>query len=321
MQCAVQLAAPLGIVLNDQALAQYNHVWRFLLAVKRAKFVLEQGPHTNSAKASDGEGRSAGGAAYDSYFISNELRGAGGGGGQAFSDNFEFEDSRSSVAEGKGQPPLDKAAEAAAANARRHRYYDGDPLDEAHPVLLAAASRQLHHFKIVQAEMLHFVNNLHNYIMTRVLHSLWLELERDMERAAAGAESGGAGSKHGAQGQQTSAGLDDVIRLHRDYLSSICGHCLLNPGAAPARRAVMTCLSLVCRFQRRYDTYVRLGGEVQGQGGNTKQRLLTEMAQQEAEFRKQVKLLLRMVASITSKGMYPHLEDLLLRLNFSGYYY
>ena len=250
------LAAPLGIVLNSDAMDQYNLVWRFLLQIKRAKYILEVGPH-NGRQSSGG---------------------------------------RNSIGSGRRMQYRDDVMN----DAMEHDEEDDEE------VVLSAASRQLHHFKIVQAEMLHFVTNLHNYVMTRVLHSMWLDLESDLEAADA-----------------AGLGLDDIIKLHHRYLNSICGHCLLNSGAVPARRAVMSCLSLILRFQKRYNAYVRRGAAPHAlgtSGADSTQRLLADMASAETEFRKQVRLLLRMVASITNKGMYPHLEDLMLRLNFNHFY-
>ena len=39
----------------------------------------------------------------------------------------------------------------------------------------ASACTGAHEFQLFQAELRHFVNNLHLYVMTRVLHSTWTE--------------------------------------------------------------------------------------------------------------------------------------------------
>uniref|UniRef100_A0A8C9B847 Gamma-tubulin complex component n=1 Tax=Phocoena sinus TaxID=42100 RepID=A0A8C9B847_PHOSS len=66
--------------------------------------------------------------------------------------------------------------------------------------------QQIHRMFLLRVKLMHFVNSLHNYIMTRILHSTGLEFQHQVEEAK---------------------DLDQLIKIHYRYLSTIHDRCLL----------------------------------------------------------------------------------------------
>ncbi|ETE70075.1 Gamma-tubulin complex component 5, partial [Ophiophagus hannah] len=66
--------------------------------------------------------------------------------------------------------------------------------------------QQTHRMFLLRMKLMHFVNSLHNYIMTRILHSTGLEFQHQVEEAK---------------------DLDQLIKIHYRYLSTIHDRCLL----------------------------------------------------------------------------------------------
>ncbi|CAI8022859.1 Gamma-tubulin complex component 5 (Fragment) [Geodia barretti] len=65
----------------------------------------------------------------------------------------------------------------------------------------------LHRLLLLRAKLLHFVNSIYHYLMTRILHSVGLKFQGQVNEAA---------------------DLDTVLTLHSDYVSTIFDRCLLN---------------------------------------------------------------------------------------------
>nr|XP_040131340.1 gamma-tubulin complex component 5 [Ictidomys tridecemlineatus] len=70
----------------------------------------------------------------------------------------------------------------------------------------APVGQQIHRMFLLRVKLMHFVNSLHNYIMTRILHSTGLEFQHQVEEAK---------------------DLDQLIKIHYRYLSTIHDRCLL----------------------------------------------------------------------------------------------
>jgi gamma-tubulin complex component 5 len=66
--------------------------------------------------------------------------------------------------------------------------------------------QQIHCMFLLRVKLMHFVNSLHNYIMTRILHSTGLDFQHQVEEAK---------------------DLDQLIKIHYRYLSTIHDRCLL----------------------------------------------------------------------------------------------
>uniref|UniRef100_A0A672QNG9 Gamma-tubulin complex component n=1 Tax=Sinocyclocheilus grahami TaxID=75366 RepID=A0A672QNG9_SINGR len=68
-------------------------------------------------------------------------------------------------------------------------------------------NQQIHRMFLLRVKLMHFVNSLHNYIMTRILHSTGLEFQHQVQEAK---------------------DLDQLIKIHYRYLSTIHDRCLLS---------------------------------------------------------------------------------------------
>merc|ERR1712110_393888 len=83
--------------------------------------------------------------------------------------------------------------------------------------------QRLHRLHLLKFKLLYFVNGLHNYMMTRILHSSGLEFSEQLDAAT---------------------DLEQVISIHRSYVNLIHDRCLLHPRLATLKKAVCQVLSL-----------------------------------------------------------------------------
>uniref|UniRef100_A0A8C2N7H0 Gamma-tubulin complex component n=1 Tax=Capra hircus TaxID=9925 RepID=A0A8C2N7H0_CAPHI len=86
---------------------------------------------------------------------------------------------------------------------------------------------QVHRMFLLRVKLMHFVNSLHNYIMTRILHSTGLEFQHQVEEAK---------------------DLDQLIKIHYRYLSTIHDRCLLREKVSFVKEAIMKVLNLALMF-------------------------------------------------------------------------
>ncbi|KAJ8299061.1 hypothetical protein KUTeg_023121 [Tegillarca granosa] len=93
-------------------------------------------------------------------------------------------------------------------------------------------SGRVHRMHILKMRLTFFVNSLHNYIMTRILHSTGLEFKQEMDKAT---------------------DLDQIIDIHGKYVSKIHERCLLHKKVKFLKEAVMKVLNLILIFQKRWD--------------------------------------------------------------------
>ncbi|KAJ4844658.1 hypothetical protein Tsubulata_024215 [Turnera subulata] len=149
---------------------------------------------------------------------------------------------------------------------------------------------------LVEQKLLHFVDAFHQYVMDRVYHSAWHELCEGM--AAAGS-------------------LDEVIEVHNAYLLSIQRQCFVVPdklGALIATR-INSVLGLAVDF---YSTQQTLNS-----GGATsamKARCEMEVDRIEKQFDYCIGFLLRVLSLKLNVGHFPHLADLVTRINYNYFY-
>ncbi|MEJ1270753.1 tubulin gamma complex associated protein 5 [Cricetulus griseus] len=87
--------------------------------------------------------------------------------------------------------------------------------------------QQIHRMFLLRVKLMHFVNSLHNYIMTRILHSTGLEFQHQVEEAK---------------------DLDQLIKIHYRYLSTIHDRCLLREKVSFVKEAIMKVLNLALMF-------------------------------------------------------------------------
>uniref|UniRef100_A0A8C4SPI6 Gamma-tubulin complex component n=1 Tax=Erpetoichthys calabaricus TaxID=27687 RepID=A0A8C4SPI6_ERPCA len=140
--------------------------------------------------------------------------------------------------------------------------------------------QQIHRMFLLRVKLMHFVNSLHNYIMTRILHSTGLEFQHQVEEAK---------------------DLDQLIKIHYRYLSTIHDRCLLREKVSFVKDAIMKVLNLVLMFSSRW----------QAGFGAWKIESIDKM---ESDFKNCHMFLVTILNKAVCRGSFPHLESLALSL-------
>ncbi|XP_014877297.1 gamma-tubulin complex component 5 [Poecilia latipinna] len=155
---------------------------------------------------------------------------------------------------------------------------EGSPAEEAK--LKEPISQQLHRMCLLRVKLMHFVNSLHNYIMTRILHSTGLEFQHQVQEAK---------------------DLDQLIKIHYRYLATIHDRCLLREKVSFVKEAIMKVLNLVLIFSDRW----------QAGFGAWKIESIDKM---ESDFKNCHMFLVTILNKAVCRGSFPHLESLALSL-------
>ncbi|KAM3843103.1 gamma-tubulin complex component 5 [Diretmus argenteus] len=141
-------------------------------------------------------------------------------------------------------------------------------------------NQQIHRMCLLRVKLMHFVNSLHNYIMTRILHSTGLEFQHQVQEAK---------------------DLDQLIKIHYRYLSTIHDRCLLREKVSFVKEAIMKVLNLVLIFSDRW----------QAGFGAWKIESIDKM---ESDFKNCHMFLVTILNKAVCRGSFPHLESLALSL-------
>ncbi|RYR04975.1 hypothetical protein Ahy_B06g084789 isoform C [Arachis hypogaea] len=152
-----------------------------------------------------------------------------------------------------------------------------------------------HHW-IVEQKLLHFVDAFHQYVMDRVYHSAWREL---------------------CEGMKAAKSLDEVIEVHEAYMLSIQRQCFVVPdklGALIASR-INSILGLALDFYTIQQT-LSSGGAVSAINA----RCEMEVDRIEKQFDDCIAFLLRVLSFKLNVGHFPHLADLVTRINYNYFY-
>ncbi|KAL8172082.1 LOW QUALITY PROTEIN: hypothetical protein V2J09_023886 [Rumex salicifolius] len=157
------------------------------------------------------------------------------------------------------------------------------------------ASKSKRHW-LVEQKLLHFIDAFHQYVMDRVYHSAWLEL---------------------CDGMAAAHSLDEVIEVHDAYLLSIQRQCFVVPDKLWALIAsrINTILGLALDFYNVQQT-LSSGGAV----STIKARCEMEVDRIEKQFDDCIAFLLRVLSFKLNVGHFPHLADLVTRINYNYYY-
>ncbi|KAJ0941721.1 putative gamma-tubulin complex component protein [Helianthus annuus] len=147
------------------------------------------------------------------------------------------------------------------------------------------------HRWLVEQKLLHFVDAFHQYVMDRVYHSAWSELCEGM--AAAGS-------------------LDEVIQVHEAYLLSIQRQCFV--WALIASR-INSILGLALDL---YSVQQTLSSS--GTVAAIKARCHKEVDRIDKQFDDCMAFLLRVLSFKLNVGQFPHLADLVTRINYNNFY-
>ncbi|XP_030647511.1 gamma-tubulin complex component 5 [Chanos chanos] len=140
--------------------------------------------------------------------------------------------------------------------------------------------QQIHRMFLLRVKLMHFVNSLHNYIMTRILHSTGLEFQHQVQEAK---------------------DLDQLIKIHYRYLSTIHDRCLLREKVSFVKEAIMKVLNLVLIFSDRWQAGI----------GAWKIESIDKM---ESDFKNCHMFLVTILNKAVCRGSFPHLESLALSL-------
>eukprot|EP00742_Colponemidia_sp_Colp-10_P010263 GILJ01011264.1.p1 GENE.GILJ01011264.1~~GILJ01011264.1.p1 ORF type:complete len:867 (-),score=164.52 GILJ01011264.1:142-2421(-) len=93
----------------------------------------------------------------------------------------------------------------------------------------------LHLCHLLRHEMLHFVSNLHNYLMLEVLETSWQDLQENLRQ---------------------SSNLDELIAAHAAYLQTIVDKAVLNESTATIRMHLSKLFDLILRFSTTQDLFI-----------------------------------------------------------------
>ncbi|WVZ91111.1 hypothetical protein U9M48_037325 [Paspalum notatum var. saurae] len=172
-------------------------------------------------------------------------------------------------------------------------------LDETRKWMWKARGGTAHNFKqhlIVAQKLLHFVDAFHQYVMDRVYHSAWTEL---------------------CDGIALATTLDEVMEVHEAYLSSIQRQCFVASDKLWALIAsrVKTILGLALDFHNVEQT-LRTGGTAPAM----RTRCEMDVERIDKQFDECVVFLLRILSFKLNVGHFPHLADLVTRINYNHYF-
>ena len=148
----------------------------------------------------------------------------------------------------------------------------------------------LHKVNLMRHEMMHFIRNLNDYVTSQVLEISWREFQDNLMTKV--------------------TCLDDLITMHEKYLNRALFRCLLNSKAAPVMKLVRDIFSSITKFSRLIS--MRMVGDE-----DENWRIIE--AQYQA-FCKYSRFFFSLVTKLAARGYQHHLEDLLIRLNFNGFY-
>uniref|UniRef100_A0A8C2YFX0 Gamma-tubulin complex component n=1 Tax=Coturnix japonica TaxID=93934 RepID=A0A8C2YFX0_COTJA len=132
--------------------------------------------------------------------------------------------------------------------------------------------QQIHRMFLLRVKLMHFVNSLHNYIMTRILHSTGLEFQHQVEEAK---------------------DLDQLIKIHYRYLSTIHDRCLLREKVSFVKEAIMKVLNVVLMFADRWQAGL----------GAWKMESIEKM---ESDFKNCHMFLVTVLNKAVCRGSFPH---------------
>ena len=201
---------PMNIVLHSTSLTMYNKVFQFLLKVKHALWSLQEIDPKEISKSLENAQKLRKLAIKEYDFA--------GDSDDDESHKLLFPKSKSNPSKSHKEVVVTK----------------DDELKE---------KRKIHRILVLRSWLLHFVSNIHSYLMTRVLHTTQLELQGVLRE----------------EGENKVNDLDDIIQSHNKYIERIHDRCFLHQSAGVLREAVIkvlnTCLDLhklVAQFVNDY---------------------------------------------------------------------
>lgn len=152
-------------------------------------------------------------------------------------------------------------------------------------------SEQLHRLHLFRREMQHFVTVMDGYVVNQIIHVSWLEFQQQLKEVD---------------------GLDDLCDCHASYLNRMLFRSLLTKKAVPVMKMVQDILSLVLQFRTQImSNHWRLRGTHPS---------FDNVCSTYDKFKQYSGFLFIVIAKLVDRGYQPHLEALLLQLDFNSHY-
>ncbi|GBG32189.1 Gamma-tubulin complex component 6 [Hondaea fermentalgiana] len=173
---------------------------------------------------------------------------------------------------------------------------------EGRRIRAASDAAMMHRIDLMLVEHLHFVSNLHAFIVNRLADVSWARFVADAKEATR---------------------IDHVYELHRAYLRRVCIQCMLAPDTPRAptrvREAVDEMLECSLRFRVLVIALWRcVASEARTDVDDAHTRSLWKSIKGiHAKFSRASRFLLIMLSQRASLGGAKHLEDVLTRLDFN----
>ena len=284
---------PINIVLDNEALVQYNHILRWLLQVKRCKFQLDA-IHTLLRQTS---------RRIQKECLSSD---DGNGGGNT-----------------------------------RVMHRDKDVM------------HRLHQCSMIVSEFLHFVNNVHVYMMDRAVRTEWSNFTEDIDNASKKQHSNQnttnttkapssinatsstkapsfrkTSSSSSASSSSSTMSLDDVRERHMYLLNSITEQCLLHDRSRVAKAQVVKIFNFAHRVCHAVEVYMARATEPVEftSDRDVRDRVLegsmSTITNVHGNFKRTVRFLIVLMKSHVrnSHGASLFMESIMTTIDFSDYY-
>ncbi|ESP05683.1 hypothetical protein LOTGIDRAFT_208649 [Lottia gigantea] len=156
---------------------------------------------------------------------------------------------------------------------------------------------QFRQLQLYRQEMQHFVKVMQGYIANQIIHVTWQEFQEALTKDV--------------------RDLDDLHKVHGQYLEKAVFRCLLNKKAKPVMKIIQDIFSLILKFQNQL-----LNGNWRNVEGSSEMvhSNFNQVSTSYKAFRQYSVFLFEVVNKLAIRGYQPHLQELLLRLNFNNYY-
>jgi len=154
--------------------------------------------------------------------------------------------------------------------------------------------RQVHMVTLMLMQHLHFVNNLHSYVMHRLVELDWDSLE-------------------------SATSIDELAIMHQRMLSDVCTRCLISPLEPEKETRVMQAILELLESSLTFRNWSVCLWEAikRGEVGDSAEDLEKRMNFSHARFSRTYRFLLTLLTQRQALGGMKHLEEVLVRLDFN----
>lgn len=161
----------------------------------------------------------------------------------------------------------------------------------------AGNASQFRRLQLYRQEMQHFVRVMQSYIAHQVIFVTWNEFKASMKTDL--------------------NNLDDLIKIHDDYLNRAIFRCLLNTKAAKVMKIIRDMFGLILQFR---SLLVAADWTRDKTTGEMSHANFNQMLKCFQNFKQYSVFLFKVISKLVKRGYQSHLQDFLLRLNFNDYY-